>query len=132
MKPWLRKLLRRERRGQSLVEVALFLPILIFVMAGLVEVSNLLVTQNRVTTASRIAAGFGASSFYDADWADVDPDTLECLDGTACDMGRVAINTVTETLDLSPTTGAGGIQWNCRPGTTNGVPTKWLPSSCRT
>jgi hypothetical protein len=102
MKQWLRKLRRREHRGQSLVEVALFLPILLFIMAGLVEVSNLLVTQNRVTTASRISAGFGATNFNEDNWADVDPVTLECLDGTACDMGRVAINTVTETLNLSP------------------------------
>ncbi len=96
-------IVRRWRdHGQSLVEVALFLPILIFILAGVVEVSNLLVTQNRVTTSSRIAAGFGATNFNPDEWAEVDPGTLACLSGTACAMGEVAINTVTETLDLSP------------------------------
>ena len=56
-----RNFIRSQARGQSLVEAALFFPILIFILAGLVEVSNLLMTQNRVTTSSRMAAGFGAT-----------------------------------------------------------------------
>jgi hypothetical protein len=102
MNGWYSEFKQWKDRGQSLVEIALFLPILIFVLAGLVEVSNLLITQNRVTTASRIAAGFGASNFNADDWADVDPETEECIGGTACAMGAVAINTVTETMNLSP------------------------------
>jgi len=35
-------------------------------------------------------------------------------------------------LQLSPTTSAGGITWNCKPDGSSGVPTKYLPSSCRT
>ena len=35
-------------------------------------------------------------------------------------------------LDLSPMTSAGGVTWNCRPTTSNGVEAKYLPSSCRT
>ena len=35
------------------------------------------------------------------------------------------------TLSLSPNTTAGGIQWDCKPGATNGVEAKYLPSSCR-
>ncbi len=79
--------------GQSLVETALFLPILIFMLAGIVEVSNLLITQNRVTTSSRMAAGFGASNYDRDNWA-------ADQTGTAYDMGVVALNTVTETMDL--------------------------------
>jgi len=79
--------------GQSLVETALFLPILIFMLAGIVEVSNLLITQNRVTTSSRMAAGFGASNYDRDNWANDQ-------NGTAYDMGVVALNTVTETMDL--------------------------------
>jgi hypothetical protein len=78
--------------GQSLVEVALFLPILLFMLAGLAEVGNLLITQNKVTTASRMGAGFGAANYDEDNFADV----------TAIDMGIVAINTVTDTMDLSP------------------------------
>jgi hypothetical protein len=84
-----------ENRGQSLVETALFLPILIFMLAGIVEVSNLLITQNRVTTSSRMAAGFGAANFDHENWAD---DTT----GTAYDMGIVALNTITESMPLNP------------------------------
>ncbi|GMQ78676.1 MAG: hypothetical protein BMS9Abin02_1203 [Anaerolineae bacterium] len=89
----IRSLLTRDLVfGQSLVEVALFLPILVFMLAGLAEVGNLLITQNKVTTASRMSAGFGAANY--------DKDNFTA--GTALDMGIVAINTVTDTMDLSP------------------------------
>jgi hypothetical protein len=78
-----------SQQGQSLTEAALFLPILIFLIAGTVEVSNLLVVQNKLTTAARSAAGFGAANYDPADWP-----------GTADAMGVVALNTVTETLVL--------------------------------
>lgn len=80
----------KDQLGQSLVEVALFLPILIFILAGIVEVGNVLITQNRVTTSARVAAGFGAARYDRDDW-----------NGTAMAMGNVARNTVTETMDLS-------------------------------
>ncbi len=79
-----------SHRGQSLLEFAIVLPILVFLLAGVVEVSNLLITQNKVTTAARSAAGFGAANYDRSDWT-----------GTALAMGQVAMNTVTETLDLS-------------------------------
>jgi hypothetical protein len=78
-------------RGQSLVETALFLPILIIVLVGIVEVSTVLITQNRVTTASRVATGFGAVNYDRNNWQ-----------GTAESMGLVALNTVTETMELDP------------------------------
>ncbi len=81
----------KDQLGQSLVEVALFLPILIFILAGIVEVGNLLITQNRVTTSARVAAGYGAAKYDRDDW-----------NGTAMAMGNVALNTVTETMELSP------------------------------
>jgi hypothetical protein len=85
--------LRRSRfsRGQSLAETALFLPILILLLAGVVEVSSLLNTQNRITTASRIGTGFGATNFDRHNWS-----------ATADSMGRVALNTVTDTMVMSP------------------------------
>ena len=81
-------------RGQSLVETALFLPILIVMLAGVVEVSNLLITQNRLLTASRMAAGFGATNYVREDWTQAG--------STADAMGIVALNTVTQTMELSP------------------------------
>jgi hypothetical protein len=80
-------------RGQSLVETALFLPILLLLIAGAVEVSNLLVTQNRVTTAARVATGYAAANFTGDDWGTAD------WPGA---MVGVAFNNVTDTLDLSP------------------------------
>lgn len=80
-------------RGQSLVETALFLPVLLLLIAGAVEVSNLLVTQNRVSTAARVATGYAAANFTEDEWNTAD------WPGA---MARVAFNNVTETLDLSP------------------------------
>jgi hypothetical protein len=79
----------RFMKGQSLVETALFLPILIIILAGIVEVSTVLITQNRVTTAARVATGFGANHFDRSDW-----------EGTAASMGIVALNSVTETMSM--------------------------------
>ena len=77
-------------KGQSLVELSILLPVIVMLLAGMVELGNLLITQNRLTTAARTAAGFGAANYDPHDWP-----------GTATDMGIVALNTVTETLDLS-------------------------------
>lgn len=86
-----RKIRFLDSRGQSLVETALFLPIMIVMLLGIVEVSTLLINQNRVTTAGRIAAGYGATNFEATDWGIL-----------AADMGSVVRQTVTDTLNLSP------------------------------
>lgn len=36
-----------------------------------------------------------------------------------------------KTLDLSPVTGSGSVQWKCRPGQSDGLDAKYLPSNCR-
>lgn len=70
-----------RERGQSLVEAALVFPIFIMLIAGVVEVSHVLITKNRVEAAARAATRFAASG------------------GEASQ--QVALNTVTDTLDLS-------------------------------
>ncbi|MCL4262463.1 MAG: pilus assembly protein [Anaerolineae bacterium] len=70
------------QRGQSLVEVALFFPIFIIMLAGVVEISNIIITQNRVTSATRASARFGADGGQDEG------------------MTNVLLNTVTQTLEL--------------------------------
>lgn len=55
----------KESRGQSLVEVALFLPIFLIILAGVVEVSQLVITQNRVTNASRAGVRFASNGGED-------------------------------------------------------------------
>lgn len=94
---WIGRVHRHGHSGQSLVETALFLPIIILLLAGMVEVSNLLVTQNRVTTASRVGTGFAAANVQGDEWLNVDP-----LNGWPAQVAQVARNNVTETLDLDP------------------------------
>lgn len=76
---------KQHQRGQSLVEVALFLPILVIILAGVIEVSNLVITQNRVSTAARIASRFAANGGEDEG------------------MWVVALNSVTQTLEMNET-----------------------------
>lgn len=55
-----------SEKGQSLVEVALFFPIFVILLAGLVEVSQLLITQNRVSSAARASTRFASDGGEDA------------------------------------------------------------------
>lgn len=73
---------KKNQRGQSLVEVALFFPIFIILLAGLVEVSQLLVTQNRVSSAARAATRFASNGGQD--------------EGVA----PTVLNTITQTLAI--------------------------------
>lgn len=57
---------RRAGRGQSLVEFALTLPVLLTILAGVLEVANLLMVYNRVQIAAREGARFGAAGGDDA------------------------------------------------------------------
>lgn len=81
--------------GQSLVETALFLPLIIFLLAGVLELSNLLLTQNRVSAAARSGTRFAAANFGADQWA--------AWDVYAAEVANVVLNNVTETLDLDPT-----------------------------
>ena len=76
---------KRSQRGQSLVEVALFLPIFILLLAGLVEVSQLLITQNRISSAARAGTRFASNG------------------GENIGVVDVVLNTVTQTLETDNT-----------------------------
>ena len=71
------------KKGQGLVELALFLPVFLTLLGGIVEVSQLVITQNRLTSATRAAARFGA------------------LGGEDDGMISVVKNAVTNTLIIS-------------------------------
>lgn len=49
-----------RQRGQSLVEMAISLPLFLLLIVGVVEVGNLLVAQQRVTTATDMGVRFGS------------------------------------------------------------------------
>lgn len=53
------------QKGQSLVEVALFFPIFVLLLAGLVEMSQLVITQNRISSAARSGARFASNGGED-------------------------------------------------------------------
>lgn len=72
----------RKQHGQSLTEVAIFLPIFLILLAGIVEISQLTITKNKVVTAARVASGFGANGGED--------------DG----MIAVTLHSITQTLKL--------------------------------
>jgi Flp pilus assembly protein TadG len=67
--------------GQSLVEVALFLPIFVILLAGLIEVSQIVIAQNRISNAARTGTRFAANGGED--------------DGVI----QVTLDGVTQTLD---------------------------------
>lgn len=73
-----------REKGQSLVETALFLPIFLVILAGVVEVSQYVITNNRLTTAARASTRFAANGGEDAG------------------MATVMQTTVTQTMDLDP------------------------------
>jgi hypothetical protein len=56
---------RKWQLGQSLVEAALFLPIFLIIIGGVVEVAQLVVTQNRITDAARASTRFAANGGED-------------------------------------------------------------------
>ncbi|MEM7113303.1 MAG: TadE/TadG family type IV pilus assembly protein [Chloroflexota bacterium] len=50
-----------RERGQSLVEIALFAPIFLIMLSGVIEVGQYTVVSNQISTAGRAAARFGAN-----------------------------------------------------------------------
>ena len=80
----MKKLHEKLKEGQSLVELALFLPLFLVILGGLVEVGQFLVIKNRVDTAANLAARFGANG------------------GQNAGMANVAISSITQTLTVSP------------------------------
>ncbi len=71
-----------KQKGQSLTEVALFLPLFLVLIAGLTEIGQFVLTANRVSSASRSSTRFAANGGEDQGIRDV------------------ALNSVTQTLPL--------------------------------
>jgi hypothetical protein len=76
------RILTRREKGQSLVEVAIAFPIFLIILAGVVEVSHLGITQNRVSNAARASTRFASQG------------------GENEGIPIVALNSVTQTLEL--------------------------------
>ncbi len=72
-----------KNSGQALVETALFLPVFMVIIAGVVEVSQLTVTQNRISDSARAATRFGSNGGEDEG------------------MVTVIFNSITQTMQVS-------------------------------
>jgi len=58
--------------------------------------------------------------------------TAKMGDGVTAGYGAKANTKVAgQTLDLSPVFSSGSVAWSCKAGATNGLTSKYLPSSCR-
>lgn len=73
-----------KQKGQALVETALFLPVFMVIIAGVVEVSQLTVTKNRVADAARASTRFGANGGEDEG------------------MVTIVFNAITQTMEVTP------------------------------
>lgn len=82
---------KRVERGQSLVEITIVMPLILLLLGGLVEISNLLIAQNRVVTGTRAANSYGAVNFHEE----------KLPDGWSDSMAGVALNSVLNTPQSS-------------------------------
>lgn len=86
---------RRDERGQSLVEFALILPIIMFLLLGMVEMGFAINHNTTIVTATRMGARVGASL--------VNGSSLHhCLDSTYSDSVDPQIIAATEGVLRSP------------------------------
>lgn len=74
----------RRHKGQSLVEFALVLPLLLLIVAGALEVGNLLTNYNRMQLSAREGARFGAAG------------------GTDNGVKEVMLQALTQTIEVDP------------------------------
>jgi len=69
-KPWFRPFRAQSsrRRGQSLVEMALILPVMLIIMASVFDIGRVLDASIVITNAARVGARFGANhpTWYDS------------------------------------------------------------------
>jgi len=100
---------RKERRGQSLVEFALVLPILLLIVAGILEASNLITAYNRVQLAAREGARFGAAGGVDAGISQVvQQSIMQSLPADPSIMSIWVIRPIVQVQSTSPLT----FRWN--------------------
>ncbi len=92
----------RRQKGQSLAEFTLVLPVLLVIVAGVLEVSNALNNYNTITAAAREAARFGAAGGSDEGIVDVAAQALG-YNSPAEANGRLEVWVVRPVADTSQT-----------------------------
>jgi hypothetical protein len=98
-----RKWLQNKEKGQSLVEVALVLPIILLLLVGMVEVGWAIHSYVTVGTATREATRFGARANFDAE--EVAEAALVALGSLDVQLEGPDVNTTVMAtfVDIAPT-----------------------------
>lgn len=92
----------RRQKGQSLAEFTLVLPVLLVIVAGVLEISNALNNYNMITASAREAARFGAAGGSDEGIVDVAAQALG-YDTPAEANGRLEVWVVRPVADTGQT-----------------------------
>jgi len=88
----MRRLFEKDKRGQSLIEFALVLPILLLVLFGITEFGRAILVKNVLHTASREGARLAVVSPV-GDSLSVKARVAEVLDAASIDVYQISIMT---------------------------------------
>ena len=143
---------RSMQQGFTLIELMIVVAIIGILAAIALPAYQDYTKRTHVSEGLTLASGAKASvtEFYSSNGrmpksnasAGLAPDTSilgNAVKGVGVDTSGTGIITITyndkvkadATLQLSPITGAGGVQWKCRTGGSSPVDKKWVPSNCR-
>ncbi len=105
MRSHIKPLEKRQSRGQSLVEFALLIPVLMFVLAGVLDLGRAYYSYVMITNAAREGASYGASNPTNIGSDCTTPGTIKfaaCQEAAGSNFALSASNiTVTESPDSS-------------------------------
>jgi Flp pilus assembly protein TadG len=101
----MRKLFRKDIKGQSIIEFALLLPILLLVLFGITEFGRAIMVKNVLHTAAREGARLAAVSSV-GDSLDVKTRVVEVLDAARIKNYQIFVTTdvTAKTVEVEVTT----------------------------
>jgi hypothetical protein len=124
--PSLRRLVNHAERGQSVVEFALVVPVMLLILLGIADLGRIYTTMMSVESAGREAADFG-TTLGAAHWSDA------TKDATIAEMKRRACVASSDLPDYVGDDPAGAVVTCTNPSFSceiNGVPCDTPPAGC--